>query len=95
MGWRVVEQPNKKLAVFSSIVDDFIAINCTRADVTDIFVEAAVAEAKRAAERVLAGSLAGFTDCVLTIETAHGAELAEERRAECFVKEPEDGHTRR
>ncbi len=44
MGHQFIKQPNGKFAIWSSIVTDFIAFNCTREDVIEIETEDAVKE---------------------------------------------------
>lgn len=46
MGRFIVKQPNKKLAVFSTVVDDFVVKNATPNEIQDYFVERATEQQK-------------------------------------------------
>ena len=39
MGQQIIKQPDGKYALFSSVVDGFVALNCTREDILDIWIE--------------------------------------------------------
>lgn len=90
MGRCIVKQPNGQLAVFSTIVDDFVAQDATWDDYIAWRVEEATREILRDVARFkrdieARGSTSGvgrtWETCLRTIEELHGAETASERRA--------------
>lgn len=64
MAWNIVEQPNKKLAIFSSIIDSFILWDATedeiRKYVADETVERAFREAENSTNRMLKNKSTDF-----------------------------------
>jgi hypothetical protein len=39
MGWQVIKQPDGRFGVFSSIVDDWVAADCTADEAEELFAE--------------------------------------------------------
>ena len=39
MGQQIIKQPDGKYAIFSTVVDDFVALNCTRRDILDNWMD--------------------------------------------------------
>lgn len=79
----VVVQPNGKLAVFSSIVDDFVLQDADESDVIAYFVaidlETRIRNAREAIERGRREP-ERFEDALAVIGTIHGAKHAARRR---------------
>ena len=59
MTYQVIRQPGGELAIFSTYTDTIVMWDATAADVTEWFVERAVADAKERAERILEAVTAG------------------------------------
>lgn len=89
MGRAIVKQPNGKLAVFSTIVDDFVYLDCEWEDYIQFRLKEAEEdirrEVERAKEEVAKRGTTSMWDrtwesCLNEIELHHGAEKAQERR---------------
>ncbi len=39
MGWQIIQQPNKKYCIFSSVVDNVTHYNCTREEIIQLFID--------------------------------------------------------
>lgn len=84
MSSRFVVQPNGLLARFSTVVDDFTAMNITEGEAAQVIQEEYVERAKHDAEQAIARAKADTTgdrwkDCLCTIRSIHGAETVSER----------------
>lgn len=85
MGKAIVPLPNGRYSIWSSIVDNFVAIDGTKEDVLEYFVEAAKKEALRSWGEIFDayeknGSTFGIKDyeeCLETIKTVHGEKQME------------------
>lgn len=53
MSHQVIKQPNGRYCVFSSIVDNFILINCTKQDLVDYYMEKETENVKNAVDRMV------------------------------------------
>ena len=93
MAWRIVRQPNGKLARFSDIVDDFTEMDMTRAEALDLCriynmgikesrrkVQAGVEDWKPWTVGVRGDGTDRWEDCLRTITIVHGENVAQERR---------------
>ena len=89
MGRAIVKQPNGKLAVFSTIVDDFILMDADWDEYTAMRIEEEakkilreVKDAKQLVETRGTTSMRGRTwqDYLDNVEMQHGAETAKHRR---------------
>ena len=91
MGTLVAKQPNGLYCVFSSIVDDFVATDMGRHDVTGFLIDRCDIGKRTAAEKVSnadadldEGGIAGdglgrWAECIATIRAVHGARKARRR----------------
>ena len=52
MGWQVIRQPDGRLAVFSSVVDDWIARNLTAEEAEELFAEEMGADIARRLRKI-------------------------------------------
>lgn len=82
MGYQIIKQPNGRYAIWSSVVDSFTVVDCTREEL----IEELVAYARRDIERDVSWRLADieagrpayhqltltFDQAVETIRTVHG-----------------------
>lgn len=59
MGQQIIQQPDGRLAVFSTIVDAFIIVDATPEEILDWRAEEAAKEARRKTQRQLDHVLAG------------------------------------
>lgn len=96
MGWRIVRQPNGKLARFSEVVDDFTHYDMTAEEAFDVCLEEmGRAEAIMKVSKGIADSptwkcpdsghadgLDRWRDAIDTIRFVHGEERARERERE-------------
>jgi len=104
MGWRLVKQPNGRLARFSDIVDNFTHYDLTDAEALDVCVEKncgrddALAKVRRGhADEILYGrpwkgpadGLNRWRDSLTTIEAIHGK--AERDRIESLLSRDAGG----
>ncbi len=89
MGRKVIQQPNGKYAIFSTIVDDFILVNATQQEIIDHDVEESREQiTERYTELFgyfdrgenpppyLNGSNVGWNEVIQTITEVHGVEMA-------------------
>lgn len=58
MGQQIIKQPDGKYAIFSSVVDDFVALNCEPQDIIDMWLE----EEKQRIERMVAEEVRKLND---------------------------------
>lgn len=91
MAWRIVKQPNKNLARFSDIVDDFTHMNMTKDEAIElcstymgsrnatIKVQAGIDDIKPWTIDEKGMGLARWMDCIQTIEMVHGVGVAQDR----------------
>jgi hypothetical protein len=87
-----VVQPNGLLARFSTVVDDFTAMNMTESEAAEVIAQEYAERAKQDAEQAIARAKADtkgerWSDCLATIRDIHGPQTASERLR--FL-EPED-----
>ncbi len=76
MAWRIVQQPNGKLARFSEIVDDFTDVDMTYEEALDECIREGMS-VMDAIDKVNKGIKAGnarYLECLETIRTIHGKE---------------------
>jgi hypothetical protein len=82
MAWQIIKQPNDLYAIWSTVVDDFIVVDCSRDEVVQEFIEY---EAKQIRDTVAAkldqidkGEKAyhqftqTFDECITRIREIHG-----------------------
>ena len=83
MGVQIVQQPDGKFALWSSIVDDFTHVDCENAaEITEIFVERSRREITDNVNGIVAALSRGekpyyqftksFEDCIAFIREIHG-----------------------
>ena len=101
MGRQIVKQPNGKYAIWSSVVDDFVIIECAdAAEIIEALVEDARADISRSVNDVIAKLHAGqkpyyqhtktFADCMEIIREVHGESRVGEVMREFSVDRTED-----
>jgi hypothetical protein len=76
MAWRIVLQPNGKLARFSEVVDDFTDVDMDPWEAVDECIREGMS-VMDAIEKVKRGIDAGndrYLECLETIRTRHGRE---------------------
>jgi hypothetical protein len=76
MAWRIVEQPNGKLARFSDVCDDFTDVDMTHEEALDECIREGMS-VMDAVDKVMRGIEAGnarYIECLETIRTIHGRE---------------------
>jgi hypothetical protein len=76
MAWRIVEQPDRRLAVFSDVVDDFTSVDMTFGEAIDECIRRGMS-VMDAIEKVKRGTESGnarYLECMETIRTIHGRE---------------------
>lgn len=89
MGRHVTVQPNGKLAIFSSVVDDFTALHATEEDIIQLYVDEAIEVATDAARRSIEDAKRfreRFEEDLTTVQHSHGIAVAQARRAELSKK---------
>ena len=59
MGHQIIQQPDGKLAIFSTGVDSWIVMDATPDEIADYYAERAAADARRSARNTLNRVLAG------------------------------------
>lgn len=78
MGWRVVVQPDDKLAIWSTVVDDWIAVDATEEEIAKAFVDDAAETAKENAARAIVRArdrgVEAWRECEEDRERVHGAK---------------------
>ncbi len=91
MAWRIVKQPNGKLARFSDIVDDFTDMDMTEAEAFECCREyLGIEDAKRKVKAGLedwkpwtigikGNGTERWQNCIKTIKSIHGEDTAKER----------------
>jgi len=87
MGWQIIKQPDGKFAIWSSIVDNFIFVNCDADEVVAAFVEDATKDLERSVreklEKVEADKPAYYQftktwdEAIEDIRNLHGEEEAQ------------------
>jgi len=79
MAWRIVKQPNNKLARFSDIVDDFTDFNLSEEDAIEMCIKEYSMNIKDAKEKVKRGmdSPQRWDDEIETINAVHGKKRAQ------------------
>lgn len=85
MSQHITKQPNGKYAIFSTVVDSFVAYDATREDVFAHFRSLAIESSDRATERGLLRadsphSIQGFNDDIDTMRIVHGDAEADKYR---------------
>lgn len=98
MGRQVIKQPDGKYAIFSSIVDNFIAVNATKEEVFDFFIEESIEDIKRTiGDKIKILEEGGkpyhqftmtFDEALDTIQNQHGKEKKEAMLK--FIQEDEE-----
>jgi hypothetical protein len=73
----IVQQPDGKYAVWSTVVDNFVCQDMTRDELKDFFVEEAVEQARQEVDRQLSRIAEGKTtytyeQCLNLIREIHG-----------------------
>jgi hypothetical protein len=74
MAWRIVQQPNGKLARFSDVVDDFTDVDMTYEEALDECIREGMS-VMDAVDKVMRGIEAGnarYLECLETIRMIHG-----------------------
>jgi hypothetical protein len=76
MAWRIVQQPNGKLARFSEVVDDFTDVDLTYEEALDECIRhgMSVMDAIEKVNRGIKAGNARYLECLETIRTIHGRE---------------------
>lgn len=59
MGHQIIKQPDGRLAVFSSVVDDWIITDATQRELEDYYAEEAAEKARKVTRRICEAVLAG------------------------------------
>lgn len=82
MARQIIKQPDGRYAVWSTIVDDFVAVNVDRDEIIEMFVEGErqriIQSVDETLEHIAAGRPAyyqftkSFDDCVALIRANHG-----------------------
>jgi hypothetical protein len=99
VGHQIIRQPDGKLAVFSSVVDDWILFDASPEELLDYYAGKAAAAARRDTQQVLDAVLAGtprevYHQFAMTFEEADASaqtRLAETRRRVIAKEEAADG----
>ena len=84
MPQRIIICPNKKFAIFSTVVDNFVAHDMTENEVVGYFVKIAMLEARKQALRSIEDAKSRtqrWVDCLSTIESVHGTKEKEEMKS--------------
>jgi hypothetical protein len=79
MGHQIVRQPDGRLAVWSTGVDDWVLYDCEPLDLLDYYAERAAAEARESAARTVKAVLDGDARSVYYQWTRTFDELQAER----------------
>lgn len=87
MGQQIIKQPDGRLAVWSTVVDDWVIFNATPEELLDYYAEEAAQEARRQTQRALDAVLADDPKQVY-YQWAMTFEEAEERRREHHGEQP-------
>jgi hypothetical protein len=76
MAWRIVQQPNGKLARFSDVVDDFTDVDMDPWEAVDECIREgmSVMDAIEKVKRGIDAGNARYLECLETIRTIHGRE---------------------
>lgn len=76
MAWRIVQQPDGKLARFSEVVDDFTDVDLTYEEALDECIREgmSVMDAIEKVKRGIDAGNARYLECLETIRTIHGRE---------------------
>jgi hypothetical protein len=59
MGHQIIKQPDGRLAIFSSVVDDWIITDATQAELEDYYAEKAAEGARKKAHEICEAVLSG------------------------------------
>ncbi len=80
-----VKQPNGKYAIFSTVVDHFIAYDATPEEIMESFRQEAITESDRVTARGLKRAddlgAARFDESIETVRLIHGDKVADEYMA--------------
>jgi hypothetical protein len=87
MGHQIIKTPDGTLAVFSSVVDDWIITNATPEDLLDYYANKAAEEARAATQRILVDVLRDNPRGVY-YQFAMTFEEAQQRRTEVHGEAP-------
>ena len=94
MGQQIVQQPDGKYAIWSSVVDDFVVVDCENAEeVVDVMAEDSRREIDKHVRRVLEQLASGgrpyhqftktFGECLEIIREVHGDDAESLSIMEC------------
>ena len=98
MGHQVIKQPNGRYAVFSSVVDNFILVNCVKGEIRAYYIEKATEEANAQVDRMVGkadGEIPGnqftmnFEEALETMERIHGKDTVNK-----FLEEYQPGESK-
>jgi len=59
MGWQVIKQPDGRLSIFSSVVDDWIYVDCTPEEAVQVFVDQVAEDTRSNVQRIVDLVVAG------------------------------------
>lgn len=79
MAWRYVRQPNGKLAVFSEVVDQFVAYDMSDDQALGYYITQILPEAREKINRA-DNQPSRFDEAIETIHAVHGHEAADKAR---------------
>ncbi len=82
MGWRLVRQPNGKLARFSDVVDDFTHFDMSDLSAYAFCRDGAGVDAANSKLDAANANPTRFDECINIVADIHGDERAAARRAE-------------
>ena len=90
MGKAIVKQPDGRYAIFSSVVDNFIYLNCTESELIDLLAEEAAQDSKRNTKIMLkrikkgipAGRHGGWDGYVNHVKSIHGPRAVSKLKRE-------------
>ena len=91
MGHQIIKQPNGKFCLFSSIVDNVIAFDCTAQDIIDIQIEveserikakvSGIVEALERGEKPYHQFTMSYSEMMKFIQRTHGKKVREETQS--------------
>ena len=86
MAWRIIKQPNGKLARFSEVVDDFTHSDMTEEEAIKVCMDEFDMGKNASVEKVKRGEKADyFDDAIEIIKSVHGEGLALKRVCDLSV----------
>jgi len=87
MGHQIIQQPDGRLAVFSSVVDAFVVLDATPEELVDWYAEEAAKEARERTQRLVERLLRDGPQATYSMRALTWEEAAEMDRKNA----PEDG----